>query len=273
MKRPRSKEYDAFLTWFRKHRNDLDLPPYAELAVMFDVSKSTLYRWIRELGGLKHGGHERLVLSKIDYAKKYVEHANRVVPIGEVMRHVGYSDSCCTTYWYKKRFYNSLVQEGLGDKVDFYAQDRDSDRILLQYAETFYRRRSRSPNVKETAQFLGRRYAYARRRIEELMKTYPTSFRVVHGVDDERADEDLREKECVGSRERLREWQDWKKKNRPDAFGFEFKGEVWDRYLKMWDLRKKGLCWRMKLERPNAICIFEEGRVARLNSRGEVDDY
>lgn len=236
---------------------------------MFDASKSSLYRWIRELGGLKYGGHERLVLSKIDYAKKYVEHANRVVPIGEVMRHVGYSDTCCQTWRLKKRFYNSLVQEGLGDKVDLYAQDRDADRILLRYAETFYRRRSRSPTVKETAQFLGRRYAYARRRIEELMKTYPTSFRVVHGVDDERADEDLREKECVGSRERLREWQDWKKKNRPDAYGFEFKGDVWNRYLLMWDLRRRGCSWTMG-RCSNKTCIYEEGYVNVIKTRTKV---
>ena len=265
MGRPRSKGYGAFLKWFAEHRKDADTPSHRELAYKFGVSEHTIAKWIVNNGGFAIKQSKRVIAAKVEVARKYLK--LRRACLTEVMRHVGYAVNTWDSH-NRKNFYNELVKAGLADRI-VDAVDRDSDKALLYWVRAYKRKHGVPPTQATVAEHLGRSKTYAAKRMNALAAVYPSI-----GYDKELLEDvNTKKTECKGKRQRLYEWKKWQEENAPKSFGFEFKGEVWDRYLKMWDLRKKGLCWRMKLERPNAICIFEEGRVARLNSRGEVDDY
>ena len=261
----RKQEHDAFLTWFAKHRNNLDTPSHAELSVMFGVPRSTLEKWIRKAGGFKVKGSRRDMDFKIKLARKYLK--NRRVGLIELMRYVGYAETSCKSHSNRKYFFRRLEQAGLADRIKLNAVDRDSDKALLYWCRAYKSKHGVPPTQATVAEHLGRSITYAAKRMNALSAVYPSI------AYDKELLEDVNTKktECKGKRQRLNEWKKWQKENAPKSFGFELKGEVWDRYLKMWDLRKKGLCWRM--DKQNGTCVFEEGRVARLNSRGEVDDY
>ena len=263
MGRPRSKGYDAFLKWFAEHRKDADTPSQRELAHKFGVAASTIDKWVTKNGGFAIKQSRRMVAAKVEAARKYLK--LRRACLTEVMRHVGYTANSCDSK--RVYFYNELVKAGLADRI-VDAVDRDSDKALLYWARAYKRKHGVPPTQATVAEHLGRSNTYAAKRMNALAAVYPSI------AYDKELLEDVNTKktECKGKRQRLYEWKKWQKENAPKSFGFEFKGEVWDRYLKMWDLRKKGLCWRM--DKPNAICVFEDGHVARLNSRGkEVDDY
>lgn len=259
----RAPLYNDFVEWFHKSRDLVDVPSYAELSVRYEVSADTIGKWVSKLGGFKHSQQRRSLLCKVDAAHEYLKGCSRPIGVKALMIAAGYSvrSASGTNPVVVEGFLKCLQERYPEDlaKIKRWIRDNNSDYYLLKWGRSYLRRHGYPAPVVAVAKRIGRSGEYARKRVEALLNAYPDAPFVLGNGWKELRQDDSRCKR--GRRKRGSEWDQWKAERCPDCLGFEFRGATWERYLKLWDLRRRGYSWAGS---GGGFVEFEKGHAVKL---------
>lgn len=241
----RSPYYNEFKEWFLKNRDAVDIPPYKELSRRYRTCVSTLEKWVRELGGFTNKTYKRTLLCKVETAHEYLRGCSRPIGIKPLMIASGYEEGSTggMSSAGAKGFLRALKELYPEDfaKIKKNALDYNSDTNLLKWGRCYFRSHGYPPVIRVVAAKIGRSRYYTRNRVEALLKAYPDApFVLGDGWKALRQDGSRYKR---GRRKRGSEWDQWKAERCPDCLGFEFRGATWERYLRLWDLRRRGYSW------------------------------
>lgn len=248
MGRTYSQSFYAFKEWFETAR---EVPPIKSLAKLYDVEESTIHRWAKKLGGFAVKGPRRRLNQRAKKAAEYMRDCTKPIGYVALMRRVGY----CKGTW--KAHYGIFLRElaavapDVIPKIKKRQRDPNEDGELLSWILSFRNKNKRSPYAREVAERLGRSTKYARRRINELSEARPGAQ--IKFDPQEEADAEWERMAKRGRRVGLHKYR----RSLRGLPGVDFKGEYWDRYLAIWELKRRGY-------------MLREGRVFKVKTRRYV---